>query len=53
MEPNFALIAVDGGYIVETFNPKVHLCVHGWTFPDITLFQDISEVQHLRDEILN
>lgn len=52
-DPRYALIECHGGYTVERFDPKRHLCPQGWTYPCVTLFDDRKQVAHLRDQILN
>ena len=52
-EPKFALVEVDGGFLVEKFDAQKHLCKHGWTFHNVNLFCSMEEVSHLRSEILN
>ena len=52
-EPRFALIEVEGGFVVERFDPDRHLSVHGWSRAGISLFEQREDVAHLRDLILN
>ena len=52
-EPKFALVQIDGGFLVEKFDAQKHLCKFGWTFPNVNLFCRREEVAHLRSEILN
>lgn len=51
--PKFALIEVEGGFIVEPFNGEKHLSPYGWSKAGVTLFSFREEVEHLRDQILN
>ena len=57
MEPKFALVdANDGNYLVESFDPTIggrHMSLAGFSRPDVTLFTDVSEVEHLRNRIIN
>ena len=53
-DPKFALVQVDGGFLVERFNPEIHLSKeYGWSRANVTLFSEMEEVAHLRSEILN
>jgi hypothetical protein len=58
-EPVYALVdAYDPldqreGFIIEHFDATVHLSSYGWAKPGVVPFTDISEVEHLRDYILN
>lgn len=53
-EAKYVLIQCgDNKYLVEKFDPKVHLCQEGWTFPNVSPFNEMSEVAHLRDLIIN
>ena len=52
-EPKFALVEVEGGYVVEPFSKERHICEYGWTYNGVTLFSDPEDVEHLRDQILN
>lgn len=53
-EPNYALICIDADkFLVEKFDPKMHLTVHGWSKANISLFTEMSEVAHLRHLIVN
>lgn len=59
-EPRFVLIDVhnvedpDGNYwIVENFNPALHVSPFGGSRAGQTFFSDRQEVAHLRDRILN
>ena len=52
-KPKFAIVEVEGGFLVEKFDAQKHLCKFGWTFPNVNLFSEMEEVAHLRSEILN
>lgn len=51
-EPKFALVEVEGGFIVEKFNAKEHLTEYG-TKAGVNLFSCREDVDHLRNQILN
>jgi hypothetical protein len=53
MQPQFALVEVDGGFVVEKFDAKHHISPFGWSYPNVSLFDHVDEVSHLRDQILN
>jgi hypothetical protein len=52
-DPAWALVDVEGGYIVEKFEPIRHMSIHGWSKSGVNLFFHREEVEHLRDQILN
>lgn len=54
--PKFALCEAMEGLIVEAFDPTLggrHLTLNGWSRPNVNLFSHHSEVDHLRDQIIN
>ena len=52
-EPRYALVEVEGGFVVEDFDASKHLCSQGWSYPGVSLFESMEDVLHLRNEILN